>query len=214
MKPRGKIRALIFDLGNVLVDVDAKSAALRIAGLSGKSCEEIFAFFFESRLTGDFETGKISAEELFTQVRSSLGFDIGYAEFVNIWNGIFYISATNRKVLDLVVSLSADYRLAMLTNTNILHYEYLVRTMPDLFSPFHHVITSFEAGLRKPDPQIYQLALSRLSSSPEETFYTDDRPDLVQAACGLRIRGSVFSGFDKLTADLAAGGIQTDAYTA
>ncbi len=214
MKPRPKIKAAIFDLGNVLVDVDAKAAAARIAGFAGKTTEEIYAFFFESRLTGDFEAGRILPEGLFQEVKSLLGIGIGYAEFVGIWNEIFFVSEKNRRVLELVVRLSADYRLAMLTNTNTLHYDYLIGKFPGIFTPFHHIITSFEAGTRKPDPAIYRMALDALKAGPEETFYTDDRQDLIEAACSLGIRGAVFTGFEKLAADLAAEGVKTDAYTA
>jgi len=210
---RPKIKAAIFDLGNVLVDVDAKLAAVRVSRFAKKSPQEIYGLFFESQLTKDFEEGKISPEDLFLKVKSLLDLRASYEEFLTIWNQIFFVSENNRKVAELVIRLSADYRLAMVTNTNILHYNYLIRELPGLFTPFHHIITSFEAGARKPEPAIYRRALSLLKADPEETFYTDDRAELVDAANRLGIRGSVFTGFEKLNADLAGEGVQTDAHS-
>jgi glucose-1-phosphatase len=210
LKPRA-IKAAIFDLGNVLVDVDAGVAAERVAALGGKP---LCAAFFESSLMSDFETGKLSPEDFFSSVKSLLSLEIGYGEFLQIWNEIFSISEKNLLVRRLVQNLSGNMPVVMLTNTNVLHYEYLIKAWPGLFAPFHHVITSFEAGSRKPEAAIYRVALSRLNCAPEEAFYTDDRPELIEAANRLGIRGSVFAGFEKLKNDLAGEGVQTDAHTA
>ena len=66
------IKAVIFDLGNVLIDFDHNIAAKRISPLSGRSPKEIFNFFFDSGITGLFEEGKIPAEEFFFKVKESL----------------------------------------------------------------------------------------------------------------------------------------------
>lgn len=62
---RNRIEAVIFDLGNVLVDFDHRIAANRIAEFSDKSPAEIFALFFDSQLIGLFEEGKISPQDFF-----------------------------------------------------------------------------------------------------------------------------------------------------
>jgi HAD superfamily hydrolase (TIGR01509 family) len=201
------IRAVIFDLGNVLIDVDHKISARRISRFTDKTPQEIFDFFFDSELTGLFEEGKISGEDFFLKIKETLKAEIGYAEFLPIWNEIFFLHEDNRAVYNLAKDLKNQYRLALLSNTNILHFDYLKKNFP-IFDPFDHLIVSFEVGFRKPHHRIYHQALELLGVMPEETFYTDDRRELIQAANSLGISGFVFEGAKRLEKDLRDSGIK------
>jgi HAD superfamily hydrolase (TIGR01509 family) len=88
-----------------------------------------------------------------------------------------------------------------------LHFEYIKSTFPVL-DAFHNIITSYETGFRKPQSQIYQKTLQILKVSPGETFYTDDRPELVESAARIGIRGFVFQSVEKLKKDLLDTGIK------
>ena len=90
----------------------------------------------------------------------------------------------------------------MLSNINILHYEYLKKSFP-VFDVFHKLFLSYELGLAKPDKLIYQKVISILGVSAEEIFYCDDRPELIESACSLGIRGFVFRDVPGLLRDLA-----------
>lgn len=202
-----RIEAVIFDLGGVLIDFDHTIAAKRIARLSDKTPEEIFNLFFDSQLTGLFEEGKISSSEFFLRLKGMLNLKINFEEFLPAWNEIFFLSEKNRAVYDLAKVLKPNYKLALLSNINILHFEYIKEKFP-LFDAFHHVITSFELGLRKPHPLIYQKALEILKVPCAPcVFYTDDRPELVREAQGLGIKGVVFEGVAQLKRSLADAGI-------
>ena len=102
--------------------------------------------------------------------------------------------------------LKEKYRVALVSNINILHFEYIKRTFP-ILDAFHNVVTSYETGFRKPKEQIYRHALKALNVTGRQCFYTDDRADLVAAAGGLGIRGYVFNGIGQLKADLCSEGI-------
>lgn len=203
---RDAIEAIIFDLGNVLVDFDHRIAAERIAQFGDKKPEQIFSLFFDSPLTGLFEEGRISPQDFFAQVQEALNLKLGYESFLPIWNEIFYLSAKNLKVYDLAKRLRKSYRLALLSNINILHFDYLKQNFP-VFDAFHNIITSYQAQTRKPSPLIYQKALEALGASPQNTFYTDDRSELIQSANRLGIKGFVFKGIEQLNRDLASAGI-------
>jgi len=203
----GGIKAIIFDLGNVLIDFDHRIAAKKISKLSGKSMDEIFMLFFDSPLTGLFEEGKISAQDFFLKVKEMLGLKITFEEFIPVWNGIFFLSEKNHAVYKMVQQLRDRYRILLLSNINILHFAYIKEQFL-VFEPFHHVVTSFDLKMRKPDPEIYQKALALLGTKAEETFYTDDRPELVSAAKQLGIRGFVFEGKEQLKKDLLSVGVK------
>lgn len=200
------VKAIIFDLGNVLIDFNHSIAALRISKFTDKSVKEIFNLFFDSELTGFFEEGKISPPEFFSQVKEKLNLKLNYDEFVPIWDEIFFLTEKNLGVYNLAHKLKNRYKVTLLSNINILHFEYIKKTFP-ILDAFHNIITSFELGLRKPQSQIYQKTLEILKVSPGETFYTDDRPELVESAGRIGIRGFVFQGIEKLKKDLLDTGI-------
>lgn len=201
-----KIKAIIFDLGNVLIDFDHRIAAREVARFTDKTAQQIFDFFFDSELTGIFEEGKISPREFFLKVKETLNSELDYDEFVPIWNKIFFLSEKNHAVYALAKHLKEYYKLALLSNINILHFEYLKKRF-SVFDAFHHIIMSYELGLRKPSALIYQKALEILGVLPEEVFYTDDRPELVQSASQLGIKAFIFKGIEQLKKDLISAGI-------
>jgi putative hydrolase of the HAD superfamily len=202
-----QMRAVIFDLGNVLVDFDHTIAAKRIAPFSNRSREEIFNLFFDSGITGLFEEGKILPQDFFGKVKDMLNLSIEFQEFLPIWNEIFFLSEKNLALYELAKGLKAHYRLALLSNINVLHFDYIKKNFP-VFDAFHHIIASCELKMKKPDPLIYQRALEILDAEPESVFYTDDRPELVETANRLGIRGFVFKDIAQLKQDFLAVGIQ------
>jgi len=201
------IKAIVFDLGRVLVDFDHRIAAKKIASFADKDENEILGLFFDSEITMSFEEGKLSPLQFFLKVKEMLNLELDYESFVRIWQEIFFFSEKNRQVYELALSLKEHYRLALLSNINALHFEYIGRAFP-VFGAFHDIITSFQLGLIKPNPLIYQKTLQILQSSPEQTFYTDDRAELITSARGLGIQGFVFTGVEQLKKDLSCLGVK------
>ena len=199
-------KVLLFDLGRVLVDFDHLRAAQRISAFCAKTPRKIYDLFFESPATIDFEAGRITPEDFYLQVKQMLDLKLSYASFEPIWNDIFFLSAKNRSVFGLVNTLRANYKTAMLSNINILHYEYLRKNYP-VFGAFDEIFLSFQLGLIKPDKEIYNLVIRKLGVNAQEIFYTDDRPELVESAKTLGYRGCVFTNFAQLAGDLKAAGI-------
>jgi len=200
------IKVLLFDLGRVLVDFDHLRAAERLAAFCSKTPRQIYDLFFESEATLAFEAGKISPQDFYLQVKQVLDLKLSYTSFEPIWNDIFFLSAKNRSVFGLVNNLRVNYKTAMLSNINILHYEYLKKNFP-VFGVFDKVFLSFQLGFIKPDKEAYNLVIRGLKVSPQEIFYTDDRPELVESAKSLGLRGCVFTSFSQLISELRDNGI-------
>lgn len=201
------IKAIIFDLGNVLIDFDHKIAAQRMSRFTDKTSEEMYGLFFDSELTGLFEEGKIAPSKFFSQVKEMLNLKLDYDEFVRIWDEIFFLTEKNIKVYHLAQRLKGRYKTALLSNINILHFEYIKKKFP-VFDPFCHIVTSFEVGVRKPHPLIYQKTLNILGVPAGSVFYTDDRPELIEGARALGIKGVTFSGVKQLEEDFLRAGIK------
>ena len=193
------IKVVLFDLGNVLIDFDYHLSARRISRFCDRSPKDIAGLFFDSEMTVLFESGKISPVDFFAKVKAALDLKLSYAAFVPIWNEIFFLSAKNRSVYSLINNLKLHYGIALISNIDILHYEYLKKHFP-VFNVFDEIFLSYELGLVQPDRLIYQKVLTALKVEPGSVFYTDDRPELVKSAHELGINSFVFRGTGSLKA--------------
>jgi len=203
----GLIKAIVLDLGNVLVNFDHMIAARRLCSLSDSSIEEIYNLFFDSSLTCLFEEGKISPSDFFSEIKKTLNLKLKYEEFLPIWNEIFFLTPTNYSVYKLAKDLKDHYTLCLASNINVLHFEYLKKNF-SVFDIFDRFFLSYELKIRKPEALFYQKILKDLSLKPKEIFYTDDRLELVESAANLGINSFVFLGIDKLKEDLLKVGIK------
>ncbi len=200
------VKAIIFDLGNVLVSFDHSIAARKIAPFTDKTLPEIYSLFFNSNITQLFEEGKIAPLDFFAEVKRMLGARLDYDAFLPIWNEIFFLTDENRRVYALAKRLNHRYATALLSNINILHLEYLKSNF-SVFDAFGNVFTSCELGSIKPDPSTYNEVLRSLGVMASEAFYVDDRQELIDAAAGLGIRSFVFMGAQQLEKDLSDCGV-------
>ncbi|MFA5231072.1 MAG: HAD family phosphatase [Candidatus Omnitrophota bacterium] len=196
------IKVVLFDLGNVLVNFDIFLALRRFSGFSGKSPEEILKILLDSGLPVSFEKGLISPEDFYRNLCNLLGLRIGYESFACIWNEIFSLSLQNRTVFHIANRLKDYYRLAVLSNTNVLHYNYIKENFP-ILGIFDEVFLSFEIGDIKPSRAIYLKTVQTLNVLPENIFYTDDREEFIKSSSLLGIKSFIFEGADKLLGDLS-----------
>ena len=200
------INTVVFDLGNVLIDFNYSPAAKRISSSSDKNVQEIYDYFFNSEVTGLFEEGLITADVFFERVKKGLNLRLNFKEFLSVWNEVFFLSQKNLEVYHIIRKLKSAYTVALLSNTNVLHFDYLHKTFP-VFDIFDHLLLSYELKLKKPDPKIYQKSVELLKAIPQEIFYTDDRPELIEQAKGLGWHAFVFKGTAQLKEDLRRSGI-------
>lgn len=200
-----KYDAIICDLGNVLVDFDHRIAVKRILCCTPKKEEDVYNLFFDSGLTEAYEEGKIDTNEFYHRVKEFLELDMEDDEFFPVWNDIFFETGLNLKMHDFLRKIKSKYKLIMVSNLNVTHFEFLKERMNGIFSEFDRLVLSYEVGFRKPAPEIYKVALDFAKTKPSRTFYIDDRKDLVEAAAKLGIKGIVFDGngaFERLVKEL------------
>lgn len=194
-RPR-KIKALLFDLGKVIVDFDFTRAFERLSGASGLTPAEVRDFFMRSGLEVLYDGGQITSREFYGEVKKGLRHSLNYNDFKKTWNDVF---TPNREIIRLIACLkSAHYRLVLISNTNAMHYAYIRETYPVLGAFDHHVL-SFKERSRKPDERIYQSAIRACRAEPDRIFYIDDRQDLTDAAAALGLK--VYT-YQKNTQDL------------
>ncbi|HEY0093955.1 MAG TPA: HAD family phosphatase [Archangium sp.] len=195
-------RAVILDLGNVLVFHDNSLLFRRLGARAGLSVPEA-----ERRLAGAGWTaanrGLLGAEGIRRNVCEALGVDLPTGEFNALWSSHFTV---HEAVLPRVEGLVGRVKLVLLSNTNVLHVEYLRPRLP-LLERFDHLVLSCEVGHVKPEPAIYQEALKHAGCAPHEAVFFDDLPEYVEAANALGIRGHLFTTAASFDAQLKALGL-------
>jgi len=178
--------ALLFDLGNVVFEIDFDRAMACWAGHAG--CE---TDLLRQRFTHDLpyrlhEIGKIGTEAYFASLRTSLGIALTDAQLLEGWNAIF---------LDEVPGISAALAQAAarmpvyaFSNTNPAHEACWADRYGGTLAHFRAVFVSSTIGLRKPDAAAFQFVVSEIGAPAERIVFFDDSLSNVDGAraCGLQ----------------------------
>jgi putative hydrolase of the HAD superfamily len=197
-------KAILFDLGGVIVPLDAGRAFAEIESLSGLAGSEARARIAGTGLVEKLETGGIEPRAFAAQIGSVLGLELEFDEFCRIWNGIF---PPHTLVPDeLLIGLRRRYRLFLVSNTNAIHFPFIERNYPVL-SQFDDYVLSYQVGAVKPDPAIYREALARAACPAAECLFIDDMADNVAGARLEGIDAVQFESFGQLRQSLTQRGI-------
>jgi len=197
-------KAIIFDLGRVLVNFDFKRGYRALEGICPYPAAEIPARLWAGGLVDRFETGLIEPRDFVAQISAALDLAIGYDGFCAIWSSIFTETLVPEAMLE---GLARRYRLLLLSNTNAIHFEGLRESHATLLRHFHDFVLSYEVKSMKPRPEIFQAAIARAGCRAEECFYTDDIAENVTAARSLGIDAVQFESAAQLEREFAARGI-------
>jgi putative hydrolase of the HAD superfamily len=199
------IRAIILDLGNTIIPFDFTRGYRELQAACGQSPEEIRRRIGSTDLVVRFESGQVAPEDFVAQLSELLGLKVTYSEFRRMWSSIFLPDPLIPE--SFLESLKKRYRLVLLSNTNAIHFEMLRETYP-LLRHFDHFVLSHEVGTLKPEPAVYEHAISHSQCMPGECFFTDDIEAYVEGARRSGIDAEPFRGFDKLQADLRSRGVE------
>jgi putative hydrolase of the HAD superfamily len=195
-------RALILDLGNVLVFHDNDKLYHELAAASGTTPGRVIdALSSEAGRRMNVTDGPPAL--VYEIVAPAIGFPGSVEEFAAIWNGIFQ---PNDAIIPVIEALHGRLPLLVLSNTNAMHMAHIRPLLP-ILERFDAVLTSHELGVVKPETAAYLTAVSRASAAPDETAFFDDVPGHVEGACRAGLRGLLFTDVDRFVADLADLGL-------
>ncbi|MBI4675100.1 MAG: HAD family phosphatase [Chloroflexi bacterium] len=171
-----RVRAIFFDLGMVLITFDWNIAVARFAA-RGVAPERVRAFLADP-LHDIFERNEITSQEFFQRGKTITGFDGPLDEFRTYWNEIFETLTAN---VARARELAQSYPLYIISNTNPWHLEY-VETKFRWLNLFRERFYSPAFGIRKPDPRLFEIALTRAGIAPHNALFLDDRLENIHAA--------------------------------
>jgi len=194
-----KFRAIIFDIGRVLVRLDIAGAMGGLAGMISLTPQETWAAIEHDPRWHDWQEGRMSPRDWQLHICRRLGVNLTFEQFSEIWNRVL----DPTPLLDgaFLERLSKRYCLAVLSNTDPIHVAELEKRF-DFFRFFKHRIYSCVVGASKPSPLIFRAALQACRTTADNAIYIDDIPAYVEAARQLGMTGIVFQSPDQLRADL------------
>jgi putative hydrolase of the HAD superfamily len=190
---------IIFDLGRVLIDFDFHKVVRSLKRYSPLSKKEIYQFFQRTPLWDTFERGGIEPMDFFQQLSKELHLEkLTFKEFKPLWNTIF---TEKHDTVSVLQRLRGRYRIAVLSNVNIMHWDHVLETH-DFMNWIDHPVASCNVGQRKPESDIYLTTLQMAEVTPAKAVFIDDVESHVLAARSLGIRAHQFIDARQLIRDL------------
>lgn len=180
------IKAIVFDLGGVLLNLDFKKVSDAFKALEMEKFDELYSHSKADLLFEDLEINKMSEEVFCESLKRYTDKPITNEDVINAWNAIlldFRIES-----LAALKRLRKKYKLFLLSNTNSIHYTQFSKifetTMDEksFNSLFDKAYYSHEIGLRKPDAEAFEYVLNENNLKPEETLFIDDSIQNIEGA--------------------------------
>lgn len=182
-----QIKNIIFDLGNVVIDIDPQLTYEAFAALSPtKTAPEIEEIIKEDKLWHTYEKGLISDIEFRDLMREKLVLEATDSEIDYAFNALLLDIDPIR--INLVERLSKKYRIFVLSNTSQIHmveFEnilYRCTERESIWPIFEKPYFSFDMGKMKPEPEIYLQLLNESQLKANETLFIDDLQANIEAA--------------------------------
>ncbi len=195
------IRALIFDMGGVLLRTTDPAPRVELAGELGITRAELERIVFASDTAVMAETGQLSEVEHWNAVLDTLKVpEERRAEFQRrFWSK----DRVDDDLIDYIGQLRKDYRTGLLSNAWDGIRPAVLKRFPRMLSVFDVAVFSAEVGMRKPDPRYYYWILERLGVAAEEAVFIDDYPPNVEAARRIGMQAVRFFNPEQMYGELA-----------
>lgn len=192
------IKAVAFDLGNVLCKLDRAACNANLAVHSPLSADEVGSLIWGGELEHDSETGRIDSHEYFRRIKETIQGDRNWAyeEFSEEYMAALLPHPLGERAV--LRARELGLRVFVLSNTSFLHSRFIfsreiLATIPELYA------LSYKVGVMKPDPGIWHWLLQRSSLAAGECLYFDDVPAYCAMGASL--------GFQSRVHDLSQGNL-------
>lgn len=185
------IRNLIFDLGNVILNIDTKLSEIAFAKYGMNDFEKLYTLASQNELFDRLEVGSITENEFYDEFRRVTGCKLDNKTLEQCWDALIMDFPSARIEMLKRLKNEGKYRTFILSNTNIIHYRFYTamlkrtRGVDGLESLVEHAYFSHEIGLKKPNRDIFDYVVEHSHIKPEESIFIDDNEANIKAANAL-----------------------------
>jgi len=176
-----KIKNIIFDYGNVIFEIDFRITQNALAQLGIPNIENFFGHKGHDNLFSDLETGAITPAQFREGIRlAASNSGLSDEEIDAAWNSL--LIGVPKNVHDVLLAVKKNYRTFLLSNTNQIHYDYIMDYLKKEYEVdnndhlFEKAYYSQLMLLRKPNVEIFEQVIRENNLIPAETLFIDDSP--------------------------------------
>lgn len=174
------IKAFLFDLGGIVIDIDFNLVFSQWAKYSNCGVHEIKSRFEFDHYYEALERGEISSKEYFNSLRNNLEIDISDIQFEHGWNSIYKGEIPG--ISDLLHKIKESFPIYAFTNSNHLHQKVWSIKYANILSLFQAVFSSSDIGKRKPESEAFQLVADLIGVRLNEMVFYDDSIENINGA--------------------------------
>lgn len=187
-----QIDAVIFDLGEVIIDLDYPKVIKGFSEAAKRNQKEISELVVTAPVLQRMEVGAMTPSEFRREVNDLLGSSLEEDAFDEIWNAMLKEVTPER--MEMIEKIGERFQTYILSNTNSIHelrFNQMLKEVtgrPSLYEFVDNVFLSHDIGLRKPNKECFQFVIDDIDVKPERILFLDDRLDNVMGAqsCGLK----------------------------
>lgn len=201
------IRAILCDLGNVLLYFSHERMIAQLAETLAVPTDRVKAALFEGGLLERYETGNARRLELVAALNRLTATPASETALARAANDIFRPNESIEPVVERIAE--SGIPLVLVSNTSELHIEWVDARFP-VMRHFRRRALSFEVGATKPNARIFEVAVALAGCAPAECFFCDDIARYVTAARQFGIDAELYVDTPALLRHLAARGIAID----
>ncbi len=183
---------LIFDLGNVLYDIDFSKMYAAFDTLGIPNFENHFTLNKSDQIFFDLEKGLINEQEFCDGFNALYKLSLSNDQIVGAWNSL--LIGYRKESIEWIKKHNSIYPTFLYSNTNQIHYDYFIpQYAQEIGGNFENLFKtpyfSHKMGQRKPDPASFQHILEKEGLVAQETLFIDDNePNVIAAASvGLQV---------------------------
>lgn len=180
MPSGSEIKALLFDLGGVVLRIDFKSALNAWAPYSRLSPAAMAERAVSDEAFRRHERGQLDSAGYFAHLREVFELDASDEQIGAGWNAILI----DEYALSMALIRQARAHLPCyaFTNTGAYHYDTWSTAFPDIVSLFDRIFMSFEMGLRKPEKAAFDAVATAIGMTHSEILFFDDTDENIEGA--------------------------------
>ena len=178
-----KVRNLLFDLGNVIIDLDIDKTIDDLDKLFRPDGDRSIV----EKINKEYECGRVSTDIFINTLLSQCGRNVQAIDIMNAWNGMLVGIPVHR--LEMLIMLRDKFNVYLLSNTNELHLDWVHRYMKNVHGVqdfekryFDQAYYSHLVGDRKPLASIYKHIIDDAYMTPGLTLYMDDVKENIDVA--------------------------------
>lgn len=179
-------RALLFDLGGVIMALDWERVFESWAGASGTSAAALRARYSFDAPYARHERGEIDEREYYRSLRDSLGIDIGDQAWAEGWGAVFAGEIT--PTVELIAQVKDRVPVYAFSNSNVAHQRVWSEKFARALGHFRKVFVSSSLGARKPERSAFEMIGREIGVPLADILFFDDTLENIEGAraAGLR----------------------------